>query len=168
MVGAKLVVIGGQTAYTEMALELPAVIGRSNDCDITVPEPLVSRKHCEIYDADGRLRVRDLGSLNGTFVGRERIEDEELLPGDLLTIGTVTFRAVYDDWSESDGVDKRLDSSHVLSDSVDATARDTASASLEETELQKDGQPVSGVAAANRTPAQPTATDAGTEYPARD
>jgi pSer/pThr/pTyr-binding forkhead associated (FHA) protein len=57
---------------------------------------LVSRRHCELREANGQLRVRDLGSLNGTFVGRERVDEAVLWPGDLLTVGTVTFRAIYD------------------------------------------------------------------------
>ena len=40
--------------------------------------------------------VRDLGSLNGTFVNNERITESALGPGELLTVGTVTFRAVYE------------------------------------------------------------------------
>jgi pSer/pThr/pTyr-binding forkhead associated (FHA) protein len=40
--------------------------------------------------------VRDLGSLNGTFVNNERITESPLAAGELLTVGTVTFRAVYE------------------------------------------------------------------------
>ena len=63
---------------------------------ITLPHPLVSRQHCEIYEEQGRLVVNDMGSLNGTFVGDQRINEPTfLLPGELLTVGTVTFRAAY-------------------------------------------------------------------------
>ena len=48
-----------------------------------------------VLGGNGRLRVNDLGSLNGTFVGKNRVEESELASGDLLTIGAVTFRAVY-------------------------------------------------------------------------
>ena len=43
------------------------------------------------------LMVRDLGSLNGTFVGETRIAEQAMpvKPGDLITVGPVTFRAVY-------------------------------------------------------------------------
>ena len=40
--------------------------------------------------------VRDLGSLNGTFVNNQRITESPIAPGELLTVGTVTFRAVYE------------------------------------------------------------------------
>lgn len=64
--------------------------------------------------------VRDMGSLNGTYVGSHRIEgDHELQPGDLLTVGIVTFRAAL---SNEDGVqlDPRLES--VLDDESAADA----------------------------------------------
>ena len=93
---AKLVVVGGEAKAAEINLHLPTIIGRGRDATLTLPHPLVSRQHCEIYEAQGQLRVKDLGSLNGTFIANERVTDEVLPPGELLTIGTVTFRAVYD------------------------------------------------------------------------
>jgi pSer/pThr/pTyr-binding forkhead associated (FHA) protein len=93
---AKLVVVGGEARVTEVQLKLPTIIGRGRAAGITLPHPLVSRQHCEIYEEQGRLVVNDLGSLNGTFVGDQRInEPTYLLPGELLTVGTVTFRAAY-------------------------------------------------------------------------
>lgn len=92
----KLVVVGGDAKATEVKLKLPAVIGRGREATLTLPHPLVSRKHCEIFESDGHLVVRDMGSLNGTFVNNDRITEAILPPGDLLTLGTVTFRAVYD------------------------------------------------------------------------
>jgi pSer/pThr/pTyr-binding forkhead associated (FHA) protein len=93
---AKLVVVGGDVKATEVKLKLPAVIGRGREATLTLPHPLVSRKHCEIFESNGYLVVRDMGSLNGTFVNNERITETVLPPGDLLTLGTVTFRAVYE------------------------------------------------------------------------
>jgi pSer/pThr/pTyr-binding forkhead associated (FHA) protein len=93
---AKFVVVGGETKAAEVKLRLPTIIGRGRSSGIMVPHPLVSRQHCEVYEQDGRLMVRDLGSLNGTFVGQEKIADSPLLPDQLLTVGNVTFRAVYD------------------------------------------------------------------------
>jgi hypothetical protein len=94
---AKLVVVGGDAKAAVIRLKLPAVVGRGRNASLTLPHPLVSRQHCEIVESDGKLLVRDLGSLNGTFVGRERITEAILPPGELLTIGAVTFRAVYDE-----------------------------------------------------------------------
>ena len=92
----KLVVVGGDAKATEVKLKLPAIIGRGRDATLTLPHPLVSRKHCEIFESDGYLVVRDMGSLNGTFINDERITEAVLPPGDLLRLGTVTFRAAYD------------------------------------------------------------------------
>ncbi len=94
---AKLVVVAGDTESTEVKLRLPSILGRGREASLTVPHPLVSRQHCEIFEKDGFLVVRDLGSLNGTFVGDERISEAVLHDGELLTVGTVTFRAVYCD-----------------------------------------------------------------------
>src|SRR5689334_23354407 len=93
---AKLIVVGGEAVAAQYELKLPAVIGRSRSASIKVPQALVSRRHCELYEEQGRLVVRDLGSLNGTFVGSDRITEETVLPpGGLLTIGSITFKAEY-------------------------------------------------------------------------
>lgn len=93
---ARLVVVGGEVKTAEIKLRLPTTIGRGRGSTIMLPHPLVSRQHCELYETDGRLMVRDLGSLNGTFINNERISEAPLPAGELLTIGAVTFRAVYD------------------------------------------------------------------------
>jgi pSer/pThr/pTyr-binding forkhead associated (FHA) protein len=92
---AKLVVVGGEVKTEEIKLKLPSTIGRGRGTSIMLAHPLVSRQHCELFEADGQLMVRDLGSLNGTFINNERITEAPLPPGELLTVGTVTFRAVY-------------------------------------------------------------------------
>lgn len=97
MLNAKLVVVGG-AKETEIELkQLPLTIGRAREATITLPHTLVSRKHCEISEQDGLLFVKDLNSLNGTFLNNEQIGDPRpLLPNQLLTLGNVTFRALYD------------------------------------------------------------------------
>lgn len=93
---AKLIVVGGDIGAAEIPLKLPATIGRSRDATLTLAHPLVSRQHCELFEQEGRLMVRDLGSRNGTFLDNERITEAEVRPGDLLTIGNTTFRAVFE------------------------------------------------------------------------
>jgi predicted component of type VI protein secretion system len=93
---AKLVVVGGDVKTAEIKLRLPSTIGRGRGTTIMLPHPLVSRQHCELFESNGQLMVRDLGSLNGTFVNNQRVTEALLPPGELLTIGTVTFRAVYE------------------------------------------------------------------------
>jgi predicted component of type VI protein secretion system len=99
---AKLIVVGGTTSTTEVNLRLPAIIGRGRSVQVTIPHSLVSRQHCEISEREGRLLVRDLDSMNGTYVGDERITEAILEPGALLTVGAVTFRASYTIGSDED------------------------------------------------------------------
>jgi predicted RNA-binding Zn-ribbon protein involved in translation (DUF1610 family) len=54
------------------------LIGRSPDCDVFLDDVTVSRKHAELLRDGERFTVKDLGSLNGTFVNRRRIEAEEV------------------------------------------------------------------------------------------
>ena len=62
-------------------------IGRSPDCEIFLDDVTVSRKHAVLLQRDGTFLVEDLGSLNGTFLNRRRIESGELADGDELQIG---------------------------------------------------------------------------------
>ncbi|MFH1265802.1 MAG: FHA domain-containing protein, partial [Planctomycetota bacterium] len=62
---AKLVIVGGKANKSQVSVKLPTVIGRSREADLTVAHPMISRKHCELYEVDGLVRIRDLGSLNG-------------------------------------------------------------------------------------------------------
>jgi len=99
MLSVKLVVIGGDAKNKEVQLKLPTVIGRGrgDGVSLTLPHKLVSRKHTELFEQEGKLFVKDLGSLNGTYVNNKRIAQRTPLnPNELLTLGNVTFRAVYD------------------------------------------------------------------------
>lgn len=97
MLNAKLVIVGGKSKTKEVRLKLPTTIGRGKEADLTIPRALVSRSHSLLFERDGQLCVKDLGSLNGTFVDNKRIETEQIIsPNQLLTLGDITFRAVYD------------------------------------------------------------------------
>ena len=63
------------------------LIGRSPDCDVFLDDVTVSRRHAEIVREDGVYVIRDLGSLNGTFVNRRRIESSALSADDEVQIG---------------------------------------------------------------------------------
>ena len=104
----RLVSVGGDLKATEISLLLPAVVGRGRGTNLTLPHPLISRQHCELYEAGGTLMVRDLGSLNGTYVGNQRVTNAEVPPGELLTVATVNFRVVYDDASPKDDSESPL------------------------------------------------------------
>ena len=97
MLNAKLIIVGGKSKTKEVRLKLPTTIGRGKEADLTIPHALVSRSHTLLFERDGQLCVKDLGSLNGTFVDNERIKTEQIIsPNQLLTLGDITFRAVYD------------------------------------------------------------------------
>lgn len=93
----QLKVVGGEAELPKISLKLPAILGRGGEADIPLADSLVSRQHCKLFASQGRLMVRDLASLNGTFVGKARVTESEIAPGELLTLGTVTFRAIYGD-----------------------------------------------------------------------
>lgn len=77
----------------EMQLRLPSVIGRGGQARLKVPASTVSRHHCEIYEFEGEIAVRDLGSSNGTIVNGHKINGPTFLtPEDELTIGPITAR----------------------------------------------------------------------------
>ncbi|MGQ9574703.1 MAG: FHA domain-containing protein [Thermoguttaceae bacterium] len=92
----RLTVVGPKTRKTHVSLTLPATIGRSREADLTVAHPMISRRHCKLFEVQGLLRVQDLGSLNGTFVGGEAISEAPLRPNDEFSIGPVTFRVDYE------------------------------------------------------------------------
>jgi hypothetical protein len=68
------------------------LIGRSRDCDISVEDPNVSRRHAELRNEDGRWVVADLGSTNGVKVNGRRVEKSPLEPGDEVVLGLARFR----------------------------------------------------------------------------
>ena len=67
----KLIVVGGNASKGELKLRLPTIIGRSQEAQLTVAHPSISRQHCVLFEQDSLLWVRDLGSLNGTVVEGE-------------------------------------------------------------------------------------------------
>lgn len=66
-------------------------IGRALDCDISILEPALSRKHAEIWPDGNELILRDLGSANGTHVNGEKVEEVKLKDGDVLQFHKIRF-----------------------------------------------------------------------------
>lgn len=73
-----------------------STIGRKTDCDIRVPLSMVSRRHAEISVGDDGVSVKDLGAANGTYLNNQRVQEEDLEPGDQIVIGPVVFTVQID------------------------------------------------------------------------
>ena len=67
--------------------------GRHPESDIFLDDVTVSRRHAEFYRHPRGFTVRDVGSLNGTYVNRERIEEADLSDGDEVQVGK--FRLMF-------------------------------------------------------------------------
>jgi len=80
---------------TELIGSQGAVLGRSRECDVTIDDDNVSRRHAEVRPSGGSWTVRDLGSTNGVKVNGRRIEGAQSLKrGDSIELGTA--RVVFD------------------------------------------------------------------------
>src|SRR5262249_16390383 len=69
-------------------------IGRELACDVVLNEKTVSRRHARVEPAAEGLRLTDLGSSNGIWVGADRIQQATLVNGDRFRIGSTVFECV--------------------------------------------------------------------------
>ena len=80
---------------SQKVIPLPSsvtVVGRRHGCDLRIPLPTVSRRHCEISANGETLKIRDLDSAWGTFVNGKKVNGEtSIKPGDAVLIGPLTF-----------------------------------------------------------------------------
>ena len=92
---ALLVVLRGPNTGARFLLDDDEVMsGRHPDSDIFLDDVTVSRRHAEVAKAGDGYVVRDVGSLNGTYLNRERIEaDMPLNNGDEVQVGL--FKLVF-------------------------------------------------------------------------
>jgi hypothetical protein len=78
---------GGRAGESFEAIGDKALIGRSPECDVFLDDVTVSRRHAELVREANVFTIRDLGSLNGTFVNRRRIESSVLEDDDEVQVG---------------------------------------------------------------------------------
>jgi len=82
----------GGTSRRVRVSGLPFRIGRRQGLELVLPYETVSNTHAEIYALGSGLRLRDLGSRNGTFLNRVLVEDAALGEGDVLHFADFEFR----------------------------------------------------------------------------
>ena len=103
---AKLIVISGEERQ-EFELAAFNTIGRHPDNTIQILDRIISKEHAQIQRAaDGRYLLRDLRSLNGTFMRGERVADHYLSDNDEFTMGST--RIVFVDKPKADDVLQRV------------------------------------------------------------
>ncbi len=89
-----LIVKRGPNAGSRFFLDADAThVGRHPDSEIFLDDITVSRRHAEIRRDNGGFSLHDIGSLNGTYVNRERVEEASLRSGDEIQIGK--FKLVF-------------------------------------------------------------------------
>lgn len=84
--------MGFRIRYLAHELEIPPapfVIGRSTECQLSLDDPLVSRRHAVLNVESGGAAIQDLGSRNGVYVNGRKIDGSApLADGDRITIGS--------------------------------------------------------------------------------
>ena len=89
-----LIVKRGPNAGSKFFLDTDVTqVGRHPDSDIFLDDITVSRRHAELRRGTAEFTLADVGSLNGTYVNRERVEDARLRSGDEIQIGK--FKLVF-------------------------------------------------------------------------
>ena len=72
--------------------DAPVLIGRGEQCEIDLRDPVASKDHATILFKDGEYRIEDSGSKHGTMVNGKQVDKKKLRSGDEITIGDSTLR----------------------------------------------------------------------------
>ena len=102
MISVELHVIGGKHSGQVIRLDRKKfLIGREADCQLRPNSELVSRHHCVFTCDDFSVRIRDLGSTNGTMVNGEQIRKEVVLQADdHVVVGSLEFKVAINEVSD--------------------------------------------------------------------
>ncbi|MFO0666357.1 MAG: sigma 54-interacting transcriptional regulator [Polyangiaceae bacterium] len=84
-----LVVLSGSQRGATKRVEQRITIGKARENDLVLPDDTVSRIHCEVIASGEGIRIRDLGSTNGTKVDGMRVADAFIQAGSLIKVGEV-------------------------------------------------------------------------------
>ncbi|MGH3442241.1 MAG: FHA domain-containing protein [Nitriliruptorales bacterium] len=97
-----LIVVRGPNAGARFLLDRDdTIVGRHPDCEIFLHDVTVSRRHSEFARGPDGFTLRDLGSLNGTYVNGQRVEERHLAGGDEVQIGR--FKLLFLEGGPSEG-----------------------------------------------------------------
>ena len=92
---AIVVILSGEAAGTEFELDQPNVsIGRSSEAHWTFDDDSMSKEHAALEFANGGIRLRDLGSMNGTRLNDSELKAADLKNGDRFQLGEHVFQFV--------------------------------------------------------------------------
>ena len=92
---ATVVILSGDAAGTELELNRPNIsIGRGSESHWTFADDAMSREHAALEFANGGIRLRDLGSMNGTRLNDSEVKAADLKNGDRFQLGQHVFQFV--------------------------------------------------------------------------
>lgn len=115
---AKLILLQQGQAVPFDLIQQETVIGRLPECDIQLNSNMVSRKHAQLVQADGKIFLEDMGSGNGTFLNGQKIEGRTALKtGDRIKFGPILFR-----FEGEGGTDGEDSSARVLANAAEMAA----------------------------------------------
>ena len=99
---ARLIVSPGTAQAREVILKVGVnSIGRAPANDVTIDDGSVSGSHCQLIVSDGTVRLRDVGSTNGTLVNDRPVVEADLAPGHRIQVGRVQLMFAADDSSNA-------------------------------------------------------------------
>lgn len=95
---AIVVVLSGEAAGTEHEIRKPNLsVGRAEPSDWVFDDDTLSKEHAALEFVDGSIRLRDLGSMNGTLVNGAESKSSVLKNGDRFQLGEQQFQFVLED-----------------------------------------------------------------------
>jgi pSer/pThr/pTyr-binding forkhead associated (FHA) protein len=103
-VRAVLLILSGNFLGKSFILDQPStLIGRDQNCDIQIDDPLISKKHCKIlFNEDGHFQIEDMDSKNSTYLNGKILKKPAVMNyGDRIIIGDTILRFFYEEKFET-------------------------------------------------------------------
>ncbi|MDO5114306.1 MAG: FHA domain-containing protein [Planctomycetia bacterium] len=89
----KLIPLAGGSPIPLLKKKL--LVGRRDECDITLPISTISGRHCELYCEDGYWFVKDLDSSNGVKIDGRRVKNSYIPPNAILSLAKIQYKLEY-------------------------------------------------------------------------